>query len=170
MTVASIDVRDLVGRPGATRDEHVSVTLEGLGTELARVPESVPIDAELLLESLVEGILVSGRLAGSWTLRCARCLREFGRPFEVHVRELFVPRPADDADHYPLAPEGWIEPDQMIRDAVGVELPFSPLCRPDCLGLCPVCGGDRNLAECPGHEATDPRWSALDELLRQLET
>jgi uncharacterized protein len=44
-------------------------------------------------------------------------------------------------------------------------MPFSPLCRPDCLGLCPGCGGDRNLGECPGHETTDPRWAALEGLL-----
>jgi uncharacterized protein len=53
----------------------------------------------------------------------------------------------------------------MVRDAVVLEMPFSPLCRPDCLGLCEVCGGDRNLGECPGHETTDPRWAALEVLL-----
>jgi hypothetical protein len=43
------------------------------------------------------------------------------------------------------------------------------MCRPVCLGLCEICGGDRNLGECPGHEVTDPRWDALDVLLRHLE-
>ena len=58
-----------------------------------------------------------------------------------------------------------IDPEQMVRDAVGVELPFSPLCRPDCQGLCPVCGGDRNLGECPGdHPSTDPRWAELEHV------
>jgi uncharacterized protein len=169
MTIKAIDVRDLVGRPGATRAEHVSGTLEGLATELARVQDDSPLDADLLLESLVEGILVSGRIAGMWTLRCARCLREFSEAFEVDVNELFVPRPFEDGDDYRLDPEGLIDPDQMVRDAVGVQLPFSPLCRPDCRGLCPVCGGDRNLGECPGHAEVDPRWAGLEELLAQLE-
>jgi uncharacterized protein len=53
----------------------------------------------------------------------------------------------------------------MVRDAVVLEMPFSPLCRPDCLGLCPLCGGDRNLGECPGHEESDPRWAGLGALV-----
>ena len=69
-----------------------------------------------------------------------------------------------------LDPAGELDPDQMIRDAVGVELPFSPLCRSDCLGLCEVCGGDRNLGECPGHDAIDPRFAILSDLLLELPT
>ena len=97
-------------------------------------------------------------------MRCARCLKEFEQPFSVEVHEMFVTEPDEEADDYPLGPEGSIEPEQMLRDAIGVELPFSPLCRSGCLGLCPVCGGDRNLYECPGHVETDPRWAALDRL------
>ena len=78
--------------------------------------------------------------------------------------------PDEGSDDYPLMPEGHLEPEQMVRDAVGVELPFSPLCKPDCLALCPVCGGDRNVGECPGdHQEVDPRWSALDDVLHRLE-
>jgi uncharacterized protein len=51
-----------------------------------------------------------------------------------------------------------------VRDAVVLEMPFSPLHSPDCKGLCPICGGDRNLGECPGHDEIDPRWSALSVL------
>jgi uncharacterized protein len=55
----------------------------------------------------------------------------------------------------------------MLRDAVVLEMPFSPLCKQDCLGLCEICGGDRNLGECPGHAAIDPRWAALDVLVQR---
>jgi uncharacterized protein len=168
MTVATIDVRDLVGRPGASRELPISGTLEGLGSELARVPDDAPIQGELLLESVVEGILVSGRLEGTMTLRCARCLTDFEQPFRVEVRELFTQRPDDESDEYPLDPELGIDPDQMFRDTIGVELPFSPLCRPDCQGLCEVCGGNRNLGECPGHEQIDPRFAVLSDLLPAL--
>jgi uncharacterized protein len=168
--IPAIDVRDLVDHPGAHKQETLRGTLEDLGTEVASVREDRPVEGELLIESIVEGILVSGRLAGTLHLRCARCLREFDSELTVEVNEMFTPDPAEDTDDYPLAPEGLLEPEQMVRDAVGVELPFSPLCRPDCLGLCPVCGGDRNLGECPGnHEEADPRWSALDDLLNKLE-
>jgi len=168
VSLATIDVRDLVGAPGSSREQQVRGTVEGLGSELARVADDSPIEAELLLRSVVEGILVSGRLSGTLGLRCARCLVDFERPFLVEVSELFSTAPADDGDEYPLDPEAGLDPDQMVRDAVGVELPFSPLCRPDCLGLCEVCGGDRNLGECPGHEQVDPRFAVLSELLAEL--
>jgi uncharacterized protein len=51
-----------------------------------------------------------------------------------------------------------------VRDAVVLEMPFSPLCRPDCLGLCARCGGDRNLGECSCGPEVDPRWGALDDI------
>jgi len=168
MTMQEIDVRDLVGHPGASKEQVVHGTLDGLGTELASVPDDAPIVGQLLLESVVEGILVSGRLFGTLSLRCARCLAEFGRPLALDVHEMFVDRPDEDGDDYPLGPEGSLDPGQMVRDVIGVELPFSPLCRPDCKGLCPICGGNRNLDECPGHEDVDPRFAALSELLATL--
>lgn len=166
MTVEAIDVRDLAGHPGASRACAVDGTLEGLGTELVRVPQDRPIHAELLLESVVEGILVSGRVRGGWVLRCARCLTEFEGSFEVDLSELFVsePDPDPDADEYLLDPDALLDPDQLLRDAIGVEMPFSPLCRADCQGLCETCGGDRNMGECPGHVTADPRFAALSEL------
>jgi uncharacterized protein len=164
----AIDVKGIIDHPGSSLAATLHEPLEGLSTELASVPEDRPIDGRLLLESVVEGILASGRLTGTMALRCARCLQEFVRPFDVEVEgELFTYQPSPDSDDYPLQPAGELDPEQLVRDAVGLELPFSPLCRPDCLGLCPVCGGDLNLGECPGHETTDPRWQELDSLLTE---
>jgi uncharacterized protein len=169
MTLDLIDVRDLVGHPGMSKTQSLTGTVEALGTELARVPEDLPIEGDLLLESIVEGILVSGAVQGILQLHCARCLKEFEQPFSVPVYERFVSEPDPDADDYPLEPDGELNPEQMIRDVVGVELPFSPLCRPDCLGLCATCGGDKNLGECPGHQQIDPRWDGLEHVLGQLD-
>lgn len=164
-----IDVSDLIGRPGASKEHRLTSQIEGLGTELARVRDDVPVEGDLLVEALVEGILVSGTLGGTLSLRCARCLTEFERPVSVTVNELFLLQPEPDGDDYPLDPDGELEIGQMLRDVIGVELPFSPLCRPDCQGLCPVCGGDRNLGECPGHTEIDPRWAALEQLAGLLD-
>jgi DUF177 domain-containing protein len=166
VSVAVIDVHDLVGHPGSSRPERLEGTLEGLETELVAVPADRPITAELLLESVVEGILVSGRVRGEWTLRCARCLTDFDGPFDVELSELFA-READGSDlddGYLLGEDDAIAPEQLLRDAIGPEMPFSPLCRPDCRGLCEICGGNRNLGECPGHETVDPRFAALSDL------
>ncbi len=170
MSLPAIDARDLIGHPGASKRASVDGVLEGLGTEVASIPEDAPLHGDLLLESVVEGILVSGRLTGAFHLRCARCLKEFDEPFGVELTEMFVPEPDPEGDDYPLDPEGFIDPEQLVRDTVGVELPFSPLCTPECKGLCPVCGGNRNLGECPGdHPTTDPRWAELETLLESME-
>jgi uncharacterized protein len=160
----AIDVRDLLETPGAARTVHVDETVPGLHTELADVPDDQPIEGELTLESIVEGIYVRGSVSGRFAMRCARCLKEFTRDFELGLEEVY-PRDPGPEDDYGLASDLTLDPEPMLRDAVVLEMPFSPLCRPDCLGLCPVCGGDRNLGECPGHDATDPRWAALEVLL-----
>jgi uncharacterized protein len=175
MPTDRIDVHDLLGHPGASRRHDVIGTVDGLATELVAVPDDAPIGGSLLLESVVEGILVSGSIAGAWRLRCARCLTEWNEPFSVEVRELFTGAehtasdPDDDLDEdtYTLA-DDQIDLEQPIRDLVGVEMPFAPLCRPDCRGLCETCGGNRNLGECPGHEVLDPRFAVLADLLPDL--
>jgi uncharacterized protein len=167
--IDAIDVRDLLGQPGSARETRVRGTLGDLGTEVAGIPADAPLEADLLLESVVEGILVTGRVRGRMQLRCARCLKEFEERLEVDVSEMFVRAPDPEGDDYPLDPEGFLAPEQMVRDTVGLELPFSPLHSPDCMGLCPVCGGDRNLGECPGdHPQVDARWNALDQVLDRL--
>ena len=164
MSLAVIDVRDLVGHPGISREETLHGTLQGLASELVRVPEDAPVTARLLLESIVEGILVRGDLDGVWVFRCARCLTECDSRFHLRVQELFEVAADPDSDGYALDPDIGLDTEQMLRDAIGVEMPFSPLCRPDCLGLCETCGGNRNLDGCPGHEVADPRLAVLSQL------
>ncbi len=155
-----LDVRDLIDQPGASRTVRVSECIPGLGTELATVPEDERIHAELLLESVVEGLLVNGTVSGLMVMSCARCLKPFRSEFRLDVLELFVPGAAALDDEYPVH-EGAIDIEPMIRDAVLLSMPFAPLCKPDCLGLCERCGGDRNLGECVCQPEADPRWGPL---------
>jgi uncharacterized protein len=159
----SIDVRDLLQNPGSARTVRVHEAVPDLRTELAGVPEDEPIDGALTLESVVEGIYATGSVAGRVSYRCARCLKEFDGGFDVQMNGLFVREPTPD-DDYALEPDLTLDPGPMVRDAVVLEMPFSPLCSPDCLGLCERCGGDRNLGECSCTESIDPRWSALEGL------
>ena len=156
-----VDVRDLLGHPGTSREVHVERPVGGMATPLAVVPEDVPVGADLLFESVVEGLLVSGSVQGLMVLSCARCLRPFESPFDLSVQELFAPGARPEDDEYPVE-EGAVDLEPMIRDSVVLAMPFSPLCRPDCLGLCARCGGDRNTGECTcPPEVADPRWEAL---------
>jgi uncharacterized protein len=160
---AVIDVRDLLGHPGSSRQVHVSESIPNLGTQLAVVPEERPVGGDLLFESVVEGILVTGPLRGVMVLTCARCLKPFDATFDLDVQELYAPDAGVDVDEYPLA-EGEVDLEPMIRDAVLLAMPFAPLHSPDCLGLCERCGGDRNLGECRCQPEVDSRWAPLLEL------
>lgn len=159
----ALDVRDLLERPGSSRELHIAPGLTGLRTELAEVPADTPVRIDVLLESIVEGILVSGPISGTITYQCARCLKSFREEFRLEVTELFAREASDDDDEYPLI-NGMIDLEQMIRDNVLLSMPFAPLCRPGCLGLCERCGGDRNLGECTCPPRSDPRWDALQSL------
>jgi uncharacterized protein len=153
-----IDVRDLLERPGASREVHVTEAIEGMASELVSVSEPVRLD--LVLESLVEGILAAGPVSGEMAYRCARCLRPSGQTFRLQVTELFALGVAEGEDEYPIRGET-IDLEPMVRDAVVLAMPFTPLCGPDCLGLCERCGGDRNLGECGCGPELDPRWAPL---------
>jgi len=162
----AIDVRDLLEAPGTTRTVHVEEAIEGLHTELADVPADLPLGGDLSLEGVADGIHVSGSVAGRMTVRCARCLKESARDFVVEMDELFVRELGPD-DDYGLAEDLTLDPEPMVRDAVVLAMPFAPLCKPDCLGLCERCGGDRNLGECTCTEPpVDPRWAGLGRLIR----
>jgi uncharacterized protein len=173
MSLPMLDVHDLLGHPGMARTVDLLGSIDGLATELVAVPDDAMLGGPLSLESVIEGVFVVGTITGTWRLRCARCLTEETRPFTVEIAELVtaVASDPDDVtdDDYSLVDEQ-IDIDQIVRDAIGVEMPFAPLCRPDCQGLCPTCGGNRNLGECPGHDAIDPRFAVLSDLLLDLPT
>jgi len=164
--VIEVDVRELLAHPGSSRPFELRQPVEGIRLELAGVREGAAVRGDLLLESVVEGILVSGPLRGPLTLTCARCLVEFEGEFDVEVQELFV-APGREAgpDDYQVTHDLTIDLEPLVRDNVMPALPFSPLHAPDCLGLCERCGGNRNLGECTcTDEPVDARWAALDEL------
>lgn len=134
-----------------------------MGTAVIGVLPHSPIALDLRLESVGEGVLVTGtaqvRLAGE----CARCLTSITEDLEVDVQELYYyPGNGPDDEETSRIESDRIDLEPALRDAVVLDLPFTPLCRPDCQGLCPDCGA--NLNDDPGHthgEAVDPRWGGL---------
>ena len=166
-----LDVRELGRRPGSMRTVARTVPApEDLGIELARVPAGEPLELDLRLESVVEGVLVSGTVTAAVTGECARCLGPVADRLAADVQELFAyeksatEETTDEGevshlvgDHLDLEP--------VVRDAVVLALPLSPLCRVDCGGLCPDCGEalDQLPADHSHAAPVDPRWAALAE-------
>jgi len=164
------DVRTLLKHPGAHRHVTLDGTLPGLATPVARVADDAPVHVDAEVESVVEGLLVSGEVTTRVTLQCARCLCEFEQGLAVPVRELFALDPRDaEEEGYAVLPGERLPMDTMIRDALVLAFPSAPLHSPDCAGLCPLCGADRNVVDC-GHqpETGDPRWAVLAGLGARL--
>jgi uncharacterized protein len=170
-SLLSVDVSELLRRPGATQHISLSTDLDGLAGEMARVREGSSLNLDLHLDALVDGIHASGELTGELAELCSRCLRTIQGEVRVDLDELFLypSEETDDGDAYAIS-EDSIDLEPLVRDAVILALPLNPLCRPDCKGLCPECGADRNDVDC-GHTGArvDIRWDALKRLRESME-
>jgi uncharacterized protein len=159
-----IPVADLLKRVGLQRAVQLQAAAgEVLGAGAATVPAEAETSVDLQLERVPEGVVARGIVRAPWAAECSRCLAPAQGDITVHVDELFEREPVP-GETYPLGDEV-IDLAPLVRDAVVLELPGAPLCRPDCAGLCPICGGDRNEVDCDCHvDDTDPRWAALQQL------
>ncbi|AGM08666.1 YceD family protein [Amycolatopsis keratiniphila] len=164
-----LDTRELGRHAGLSKAVQRSIPVE---TALG-VPDVITIDAgsslelDLLLESVVEGVLVSGTASAVATGHCSRCLDPITEDVEVDLTELFAypgsaTEETTDEDEIPRLVDDRIDLEPTVRDAVVLALPLAPLCTEDCRGLCTECGVKwADLEPGHGHEKIDPRWAAL---------
>lgn len=188
-----IDTRDLARRPGAmTEQKRTAPAPDDMGTEVIAVAPGEPVAISLRLEAVTEGVLVTGNAVATATGTCVRCLDPLTREVRVAFQELYAypdraahhkktqhstdRNTAGDSDDIDMDD---VEDDQhemvgdlldlepVLRDALVPALPFQPVCRPDCPGLCSECGA--HLADDPDHhhDDLDPRWAALHRLTSQ---
>ena len=159
-----LDTRDLGRRAGAMKVVQTSVEAPAdLGIAVIGVPPGSPVELDLRLESVVEGVLVSGLATVQLRGECVRCLGEVSEELEIDVQELFVYPESDATDDEASRLEGdLLDLEPLLRDGVVLDLPFQPLCREDCEGLCVECGANLNDDPQHTHDAPlDPRWEKL---------
>ena len=172
-----LDTRELGRRPGSMRTVRFPAPAPGdLRVELIGVPPGSEIDLDLRLESVMEGVLVSGTAAVELTGECGRCLEPVTETMTVPLQELFAYPDSTtdttaDEDETARMEGDFLDLEPTLRDAVVLALPLTPLCREDCAGLCAECGERLDdLPEDHTHEVTDARWSALQDLLHTRTT
>ncbi|GAA1901582.1 YceD family protein [Williamsia serinedens] len=166
-----LDIRSLGRRAGTMTQVHRTVSCDhAIGLDLIGIPAESDIDLDLKLEAVTEGVLVTGTVSGETAGQCARCLEPLGGTVTVFLTELYAypdstTDQTSDADDIHRISDDHIDLEQAVIDAVALDLPMAPLCRPDCAGLCSECGVRLDAAGPDhGHEVIDPRWAALKDL------
>ena len=134
-------------------------TCADLSVSGAHVDPDATVAIEARLESVHEGILVTGTVTAPYAGECRRCLEPATGIVEVAVTELCT-EAADGESTYALSAQH-LDLEPIVHDACILNLPLAPLCRADCLGLCPRCGANLNTERCSCGPAVDPRWQAL---------
>lgn len=182
------DTHELGRRPGALQrltreiDAPKDLGIQGV----IGVPEGAPVELELRLESVMEGVLVTGTARAQAEGECVRCLEPLELALEADFQEMFSYPDADDRGRVKAEPavdaeesaenedrlfieDGLFDLEPVLRDAVVLALPMQPVCQDDCLGLCSECGA--RLTDDPDHhhDAVDIRWAALQGLAGSLE-
>ena len=169
-----LDTRQLDRRAGSERRLAVSVPAPaGLAIPDIGIAPGTPVRLQLSVDSVVEGFWVSGTVTGEALGECVRCLDPVHLDVEAPVEALYVytdaptggsvPEDAEDAEEVFALDGDLLDLEQAVRDAVVLELPLLPLCRPDCPGLLP--DGSKATGGAPALVPTDLRWAALSSLV-----
>jgi uncharacterized protein len=148
--------------PGNSQDSRLDIP------SAVRVAEDLIINTmagPLRLTRTKEGILVQAQLRIGITAECSRCLEAFNRTVEVAVEELYM-HPAPVATEFFVGADAILDLAPLLRAEVLIEASQRALCRPDCKGICPECGSNRNHESCACDTTRiDPRLRGLRQLL-----
>jgi len=137
-----------------------------------RYPGGVTLHAEI--RHISHGVFVEGTIRGRESETCARCLESFSRDVSIDVAEAYSEDvPESDAlisDMSPLVNRE-IDVNELVSQMLVVDEPIAAVCDPRCAGICPICGGNRNVQSCACRIATiDPRLAGLARLLEERGT
>ncbi len=114
-----------------------------------------------------QGIYFKGHFQGNTNLECVRCLSEYTQVLSAELDELFDYPPGKDSDpHLTISEDAILDLSPILRESFFLDVPIQPICRTECMGLCPVCGeviteGHQSHPE----EDIDPRLAVLKTLL-----
>jgi uncharacterized metal-binding protein YceD (DUF177 family) len=163
-----VDLRELGRRAGSMRELDRSVPApDHWRVELIGVPAGADVHLRLRLESVMEGVLVSGDIEVPLTGSCARCLEPIEDTLTLAVQELYAyegstTEATSEEDEVRRIEGDHLDLEPLVRDTVVLALPLAPVCTEDCAGLCVDCG--QRLDDLPAdhaHEIVDARWADL---------
>jgi uncharacterized protein len=158
-----LQISDLLTHPGQAREEAGAVRVK---VAFANASVDDLVEVSIGLRSLTDGVVLRGIAEAATDLTCIRCLTSWTEQVSVPLEAVFRLQPDDDDDELPVDSGGWIDVEPVVHDEVALALPSRPVCRQDCLGLCPTCGTDLNVDPCDGHgDAPESPFAVLQQLL-----
>ena len=157
-----VDVAALRRHPGARKEISLEGPIEELSITSSRVPDGAPVSVQGVLESVSGGVVVTATVSAPFEGECRRCLSVARGRLSAKVVELLTDIADPDTGY--LVEGDTLDLHDIAHDACILELPLAPLCDEDCLGLCAVCGANRNVEPCSCAPSVDARWAALAEL------
>jgi DUF177 domain-containing protein len=167
--MTTFDLRALRIRSGDQARERVEIDLEPLllGGQTYE-PQPNPAPAELTVTRASSGTVLELSLDVSLAGPCFRCLEDAELALQLRLREYQATKPEGEEERTEYLEDDRLDLSAWARDAIALALPDQILCRPECAGLCPVCGKDLN-AEPHEHaeERLDPRWEKLSQLRQE---
>jgi len=159
-----LNVGFLIKSPiGTRRDFYFDYEKMYLGEDLTLINFS----GMACFDRTQQGLLLQGDFTAAADLECVRCLEPFSQPLVWSFSDLYAFDKRNITDSGLLVPEdAQIDLEPLLREYALLEFPISPVCKPDCKGLCPVCGENLNQAEC-GHRAeSGSPFAVLKDLLK----
>lgn len=167
MNPLRVNAAELLRRPGNQKSVELVAALVDLEVvDPARFSNDAQVAVRLHLEALNDGIVIDGELSVPWHGVCRRCLMETGGTHVSEVHELYQ-RIVTDPEAFEIVGDQ-LDLSDVVREVVLLDVSSTPLCRPDCAGLCLTCGANLNNGPCGcAVVPADSRWSALD-VLQQL--
>jgi uncharacterized protein len=160
-----VNAAELLREPGLRRTVAVEIPPLDVGALDDAVAGDLTVNIDLV--STVDDIGLTGTIEVPWNGNCRRCLRALAETLVVEVDERYAEHSAEHDDAFPIE-HGQIDLAPMVREHVLLAVDDPRLCRPDCPGLCPVCGADLTTGPCQCDSAVvDERWAALDQLRTQ---
>ncbi|KFI49697.1 YceD family protein [Bifidobacterium biavatii] len=193
----AVSVAQVASRAGQSKPiDAVFPAPSGIGDNIVGIPEGSDVHVVGSFDSIVDGLILTARISAPISTECTRCLKPINKDWTVDVTTFFPYESAsadgrhggrgrdddkgevdiiagedESEDTYPLTPDGaFADLEALIRDTLAESLPLQPLCREDCLGLCPQCGADLNEDPDHHHDVVDERFASLAALKAKLES
>ncbi|MCI1637435.1 YceD family protein [Bifidobacterium crudilactis] len=186
----AVNVLSISGRPGQSLELDADFPApSGIGDQIIGVSEGDAVHVAGNLDSIVDGLILTGRITAPVHAECTRCLKPLSKDWDVDTTAFFAfdakdqnPSGSADADAdiiagedesedvYPVEAGGAIiDLEALLRDNLVESMPLQPVCKEDCLGLCPQCGINLNDNPEHTHEISDIRWAALEDFKAKLD-